>query len=642
MSQKGLLGAILIGQHLVTSDQLEECLKLQQVQKEKLGSLLVEKGYVRERDLIKSLTIQEKFPLIPIDFSLINEEATLLISYTLATKYSCIPLQRQENSLTVAMADPLDFRAIDDIRFQCGLDIKPVFANKDEIAAAIAFFYKGKESAALPSTQIFSKSDPLEVDQIDHLEYGTAEYLVGEEDPGISARSETSLTPVIRMQNMIIEEALKSRASDIHIEPRAKFVQIRNRIDGWLVDTIQVPKWMQESLLSRLKIQASMDISEKRLPQDSSFSVKKDEAIIDLRVSTLPTKYGEKMVIRILDKSQGLLSLRDLGLYSKQMTLVKSIIEKPQGLILVVGPTGSGKTTSLYAMINTIKSEALNIVTIEDPIEYELEGINQVQVNEKAGLSFATILRSILRQDPDVILVGEIRDQETANIALRAAFTGHLVLSTLHTNDTVSTITRLCNIGIEPYIIASSLLAVISQRLVRKNCPHCQEPYEPSEEVLQKFPIAKKTKGIFSRGKGCSICNNKGYLGREGFYEIMTINAKMKDAIANRASETALRRLAIEQGMVPLINEGFRKAKKGLVNLEEILRVIATTEESLSTCYKCGEHLDIDFLVCPYCETMLIRKCYSCHRVLQTGWTVCPYCGKMYIEPHKSVEQISQ
>jgi type IV pilus assembly protein PilB len=652
MNQKGLLGAILLGQHHITLDQLDECLKLQSVRNEKLGHILVEKGYVSEKDLIRALAIQEKFPIVPIDLALIDEDVPALVGLALAMKYTCIPLQRHKDSLTVAMSDPLDFQAINDIRFRCGLEVNPIYAVRDEIIAAIRFFYKVEESASLPSTVNRDRVEHLEYKKADYLDFGKAEHLGsdmkehlgGDRDQGMTGESETSLTPVIRMQNMIIDEALKAGVSDIHIEPRAKFVQIRNRIDGWLMDTIQVPKWMQEALLSRLKILANMDISEKRLPQDASFSVKKENEVIDLRVSTLPTKYGEKMVLRILDKSRSLLSLEELGLYPKQKTLIKSLIEKPQGLILVVGPTGSGKTTTLYSMINTINSGDLNIVTIEDPIEYELEGINQVQINEKAGLTFASTLRSVLRQDPDVILVGEIRDQETATIAFRAAFTGHLVLSTLHTNDTVSTITRLNDIGIEPYIIASTLLAVISQRLLRRTCPHCRESYTPPAEVLSKFPnIKTKKSGLgFSRGKGCSVCNYKGYHGREGFYEIMTFNSKIREAITQKASEQTLRKLAMEQGMVPLINEGFRRANKGLVSLEEVIRVIATTQESLNSCPNCGESVDPDFLICPYCQTALSRKCVSCSRVLQGDWTICPYCGKLPLETHRPYEEISK
>jgi type IV pilus assembly protein PilB len=367
--------------------------------------------------------------------------------------------------------------------------------------------------------------------------------------------------------------------------------------------------------------------------------VKKEKEVVDLRVSTLPTKYGEKMVIRILDKSRSLLSMDELGLYPKQKTLIKSLIEKPQGLILVVGPTGSGKTTTLYSMINQINKGDLNIITIEDPIEYELEGINQVQINEKAGLTFASTLRSVLRQDPDVILVGEIRDQETASIAFRAAFTGHLVLSTIHTNDTVSTVTRLYDIGIEPYIISSTLLGVISQRLLRRNCPHCREPYTPPAEVLSKFPYTqtKKPSFGFARGKGCRFCNYKGYLGREGFYEIMILNSKIREAISQRVSEQTLRKLAMEQGMVPLINEGFKRANEGQVSLEEVLRVIASTQESLNTCSNCGESVEPDFLICPYCHTVLSRKCTHCSRTMHVDWTICPYCGRL---PERTDDQL--
>jgi type IV pilus assembly protein PilB len=619
MNRKALLGTVLLGQHLITAGQLEECLKLQSVRQEKLGSLLVEKEYLRPRDLARSLTIQKNFPFVPIDFSLINQETIFLIGFNHARNYNCLPLQRHDHSLTVAMSDPLNLSAIQDLQFQCGLEIKPVFALKDEILAAIRFFYKGEDLSPQPYTGHQEK--------VDHIEYGD-DYLEEDGDSGMTEMSEINLVPVIRMQNMIIEEAIRVRASDIHIEPKNKFVQIRNRVDGWLTETIRVPKWMQESLLARLKILANMDISEKRLPQDASFRVRKNQNFIDIRVSTLPTKHGEKMVLRLLDKSRGLLSLKDLGLSSKQKTIVKSLIEKPQGLILVVGPTGSGKTTTLYAVINSLRSETLNIVTIEDPIEYELEKINQVQIQEKTGLTFSAALRSILRQDPDVILVGEIRDLETANITFRAAFTGHLVFSTLHTNDTASTITRLCDIGIEPYIISSSLLAVISQRLIRKNCPHCLEPYHPSEEVLAKFPQAGKSGVRFFRGRGCSHCNYQGYLGREGFYEIMTISAKVREAITQKAPEQTLRKLAMEQGMLPLIDEGFRKARKGLVNLEEITRVIAATQESLTICSGCGEFLDPEFLVCPSCETPFRQRCPSCGRALQTGWNICPFCGK--------------
>lgn len=608
----------MLGQHLITVGQLEECLKLQSIRKEKLGFLFVEKGYLSPGDLVRNLTIQKNFLFVPIDVSLISQETIALIGVTSARAYTCLPLRRHNQTLTVAMSDPLNWLAIQDLQFQCGLEIKPVFAIKDEILEAIRFFYKGGDLSPLPYTG--------HQERVDHIEYDD-DCVEEDGDSGTREMSERDLVPVIRMQNMIIEEAIRARTSDIHIEPKNKFVQIRNRIDGQLTDTIRVPKWMQSALLTRLKILANMDISEKRLPQDASFRVRNNQDFIDIRVSTLPTKHGEKMVLRLLDKSRGLLSLKDLGLSSKQKTIVKSLIEKPQGLILVVGPTGSGKTTTLYAVINTLRSDALNVVTIEDPIEYDLEKINQVQVQEKTGLTFSTALRSILRQDPDVILVGEIRDRETANITFRAAFTGHLVFSTLHTNDTVSTITRLCNIGIEPYIISSSLLAVISQRLIRKNCPYCLESYEPPEEVLIKFTRAEKSKARFFRGRGCSFCNNKGYLGREGFYEIMTISAEIRDAITQRVSEQTLRKLATEQGMLPLINEGYRKAKKGLVNLEEITRVINTTQESLSTCSQCGEFLDPEFLVCPSCETPLLQKCSSCARTLQIDWNICPFCG---------------
>ena len=370
-----------------------------------------------------------------------------------------------------------------------------------------------------------------------------------------------------------------------------------------------------------------MDISEKRIPQDGSFRIQYQGKGIDLRVSFLPTLWGEKVVVRILDTHQPFLGVDQLGLPGVQLERLSAMIERPQGLILVVGPTGSGKTTTLYSILQTIHREGINIITVEDPIEYALEGINQVQVFDKVGLTFANTLRSILRQDPDVILVGEIRDEETAQIALRAAFTGHLVLSTLHTNDAVSTITRLYNLGLEPYVLSSCLLGILSQRLIRKNCSQCLNPYQPDPSVLERYHLHLPKENIFYQGKGCSACRGQGYEGREGVFELLTVTPTFREAIQMKAPETELRHLAVEEGMETLLACGIRKAMAGRISLEEMMRVVPY-EVGARCCPVCLHPVEHFFANCPNCAHPLILKCSGCGKKLQDSWKACPYCGK--------------
>ena len=432
--------------------------------------------------------------------------------------------------------------------------------------------------------------------------------------------------PAVRIQRELIEEALKMGASDIHIEPLENKVRVRYRKDGWLINGPLLPRAHLESISSRYKINCNLNISEKRIPQDGSFRIQHQGQSIDLRVSTMPSYWGEKIVVRILDKNQTSLKMEQLGLSPRQREQLSTLIERPQGLILVVGPTGSGKTTTLYSLLQAVRREGINIITVEDPIEYLLEGINQVQVHEKAGLTFAGALRSILRQDPDVIMVGEIRDEETAQIALRAAFTGHLVFSTLHTNDAVSTLTRLNNLGLEPYVLSSSLLGILSQRLVRRNCSQCLVPFSPKSDFLERYQLKIQEGSSSSKGKGCPACHYSGYQGREGVFELLTVTPALREAILARAPENELRHLAVQEGMEPLLQRGLEKVQAGLVDLEEMVRVIPY-EVGARYCRHCLHPLEHFYLCCPGCGLPLVLRCRDCGKRIQGHWKACPYCG---------------
>ncbi|MEO8604225.1 MAG: ATPase, T2SS/T4P/T4SS family, partial [bacterium] len=432
------------------------------------------------------------------------------------------------------------------------------------------------------------------------------------------------LPPVVKLLNLVLLDGIRRQASDIHIEAANAEVRVRYRIDGMLQDAFQFPKWVLEPLVTRCKVLAKLDITERQRPQDGRIRVEHREWTVDLRVSSLPTQFGEKITLRILNTASTPGSLEHLGLCERDLRVLRQAIGRPQGLILVTGPTGSGKTTSLYSMLGEMISSTRNIVTIENPIEYHIAGVNQVQVNERRGLTFASTLRSILRQDPDVILIGEIRDQETAVIAVQAAQTGHLVLSTLHTNDSVATITRLFDLGIEPHVLAPSLNLIIAQRLVRRICERCAEPYTPEPAVLRAMHLPLTTE--LRRGVGCQTCNEVGYHKRAAVLEVMGISAGLARLIESRASESAVRQQAIDDGMIPLARSAQRAVLDGVTTPDEVLRAIDVVAAE-PHCPACDRLIDERFAVCPHCTTPLRLSCVSCQKALQPGWQACPYCG---------------
>lgn len=528
-----------------------------------LSSLLIEKGLIAEEELYESLSIKMKVPYVS---SLREEKADLkLISrvpISFSKKNKLIPLKIENGTLTVATSDPLNHEALDDLRLILGCRmVETIFSSEREVIKAINLFYE--QSADSPAEMIQSL-DAESSDKILHEIEETADILEADEE-----------APVIKLVNLILFQAVKERASDIHIEPFSKELKVRFRIDGVLYHRFDPPKRLQSAIVSRLKVMAKLDIAEKRLPQDGRIPIKIADKEIDIRVSIIPTSFGERVVLRLLDKSNLLLGLEEIGLAPDQLQAMDNLIHRPQGMILVTGPTGSGKTTTLYAALNRINSPDKNIITIEDPIEYQLTGIGQMQVNPKIGLTFAQGLRSVLRHDPDVILVGEIRDVETAEIAIQAALTGHLVFSTLHTNDAASAATRLIDMGIEPFLVASVVRAIIAQRLIRVICPECKGRYTPEPEVLAEIGLEAKQLpgGQLYYGRGCPACAHTGFHGRTGIYEILNISEPIRQLIMRKIDSGTLARQAGEEGMRTLRADGLRQVIAGITTIDEVIRV---------------------------------------------------------------------
>lgn len=522
-----------------------------------LEKALEKLGFISEVDIAQVVAGALGVPFMDISDYLIDPEVIKLVPEATVKKFQAVPLFKIGGSLTVAMADPHNIEAIDEIRLKSKLDnIDPVLSTKDMIQKAIGQYY-GAQGSIQDITKVLTREKLEEKIKT---------------PKGLAEISED--TPVVKLVNLIIMQAVKERASDIHIEPEEDKVRVRFRIDGILQEAHNVPKHLQNILASRVKVMAKMDIAETRNPQDGRIQLKMESKNLDLRVSSFPTVHGENIVIRILDKSTVLLGLGELGFCDKDLNDFKRLVKKPNGIILVTGPTGSGKTTTLYAALSTINSPERNIITIEDPVEYEIPLIRQTQVNPKAGLTFANGLRSILRQDPDVIMVGEIRDMDTAEIAIQASLTGHLVISTLHTNDAAGSLTRLLDMGVEPFLVSSSIVAVLAQRLVRVICPSCKEMYTPSPELIKDLKITGKID--FYRGKGCMKCRNTGLSGRIGLFELLVINDEIKNMITAKASAGDIKKKAVLLGMRTLYDDGMDKVRNGITTIEEVLRV---TEE---------------------------------------------------------------
>lgn len=552
------LGELLVQVGKITDDQLKEALKEQKTSGRKLGEILVERDFIKEEDIIEVLEFQLGIPHLNLDKFIIDPDIPRLITENLARRYVLIPVKKERGKLIVAMADPLNIFAIDDIKIATGYDVEPAIATKESILKSIDKHY-GKQVAE-KAVEDFKKQYEEE-----NIKAITNEGL-----------DDLSSAPMVRLVNSIINQAVNAKASDIHIEPFENNVRVRFRIDGCLQETMSLIKSTHISIVNRIKVLGKMDIAEKRLPQDGSLEVNIDGKSIDLRISILPTVFGEKIVIRILDRSGFFISKDELGLSNKNLEMFDDIIQNSNGIILITGPTGSGKTTTLYSILRELNSTDKNIITIEDPVEYRLDGINQVQVNNKSGLTFASGLRSILRQDPDIIMIGEIRDIETAEIAIRAAITGHLVISTVHTNDAPSTVARLIDMGIEPYLISSSLIGVIAQRLVRKICDRCREPYVPSEMEIKALGIDEST--MIFKGRGCSYCFKTGYKGRVAIHEIMNINREQRVLINEKRNIDDLRVEAINKGMISLKENCSELVVNGITTFEELIRATYTGE----------------------------------------------------------------
>jgi len=615
------LESYLLRSGKVTPEQLAEARERQRGAKRPLQDVLVEMGFVDEQDIFNWLKMFTGIPVVELADSEVDEKAAKLVPYKFAVSNGVIPFRIEGDQLYVAMSNPLDVNVRDELRRLTGFEVKPFLALPSSIQKAIERVHEVDDT-------IYDVLKNIMVDD-EGISFVSDENEQAGDDAELAVEDTGSCNPIVRLVNLILAEAVKVRASDLHIEPCRQIAFVKYRVDGMLRTVMKLPTVLMPRITARIKIMAKLDIAEKRVPQDGRAFIAARGRKFDLRVSTLPTIYGEKTVIRILDKSSNVIGLENLNLLPKERERLEAIITKPYGMFLVVGPTGSGKSTTLYSILQRVNREDNNVITVEDPVEYNLKGVNQVQVNYKAGLTFAKAIRSILRQDPDVVMVGEIRDAETAEISVRASMTGHLVMSTAHTNDAPSAVTRLLDIGVDKFLIASSLLGVIAQRLLRRLCPHCKETYRPDERLLAKIAsqLPFKDGQEFYRAVGCEHCDFTGYKGRLAVFEIMLVDPTIREMILDGENDRAIMYYAVKAGMDTLFMSGLRRVYAGDTSLDELLRVVEMQDMDILLCPECGSPVEEDFHFCVHCGHKLSFHCPNCGEPVKSAWRFCRKCG---------------
>lgn len=645
--QKGI-GELLVDNGLITDDELKLVLKEREKTGEPIGLILSRLGLATESHLKNALELQYGVPYISLAKTCAEDELVSLLPEVIMRQHQIVPISRQGNRITIAMVNPNNLLALDDVKYRLkGLQIRPVVCTEDDFQHFMESVYnlrdEGQNDTHDTLTNNFLESD-VDLSNLDVMIDANIDSDIADLDRTASQED----APVIFLANQIIARAIKRKCSDIHIQPQEDELIVRYRLDGVMMIDKRLPRALVAPLISRYKVMANLDIAERRVPQDGRIRVKFAGKEIDFRVSTVPAKYGEKVVMRILDSSNTLLGLDKLITDEQALETFKDMIHKPYGIIFVTGPTGSGKSTTLYSALAELNKPEVNIVTAEDPIEYELQGINQSQVQKERGVDFARIMRAFLRQDPDIMLVGETRDKETAKVSVEAALTGHLVFTTLHTNDAPSAITRLSEMDVDPFLIASATIGIVAQRLLRRVCPECAEEYSPERKTLEYAGILDSTeekpaearikyyqlkvdeKGwpIFRRGKGCENCQNTGYKGRVGCYEVMRINDEIRELISSGATTAMIRFAAKASGMVPLKDYSLKLVGKGSTTIDEVVRVtMSDTGGEDKLCPKCRNPIGDDFLKCPFCTHELKKSCTRCGTFQEAHWTSCPKCG---------------
>jgi type IV pilus assembly protein PilB len=619
---------LLIEQGKLSPAQLQTALAKQRETKGRVGETLIQLGFITEGELFAILTSQLGLPHVDPAQTPPDADALALIPAAVARKYTCLPIRFEGKRLIVAMADPLDYDAIKDLGFCSGATIQPVLAPRRALLNAIESRYQAADADR--HDEVVEALVEEGSSQLNDVSVEVVPDLSTTPDEMQSLAERSRLAPIIRLANLILTKAVKVRASDIHLEPEKRAVRVRYRVDGLLREDMRLPKWVQGPLVSRLKVLAKLDIAERRLPQDGAVRILVDHQELDLRVSVVPMQLGEKIVIRVLGGSPESSKAESFGMSPRHETVMESLLRHHKGLILTTGPTGSGKTTTLFRMVRRLATTEVNVATVEDPVEYQLDGVNHMQANADIGLTFAVCLRALLRQDPDVILIGEIRDAETAQIAVRAAMTGHLVLSTLHTNDAPSTLARLVDMGVPRFLVASQVLGIIAQRLVRRLCRTCRREDSATEEELLalRVPLQAGSKMTAYRPVGCAACQHTGYTGRIGIHELLVMTSRLRELVTSGAPDHEIQHEALAAGMATLFQDGLAKVTQGETSIEELLRVVEVEGSHESLCGKCQGVLHSDFLTCPTCGTPVANRCPQCGKTLREEWAFCPRCRR--------------